>query len=105
MQNEKATCNLEGLTFEQYPIKDRTIPLKKSFRLFIIETLNQIIQGDTIAVHCRGGIGRAGLVVCCILIEHGFTYKEAISLAIKARGCPVPDTTEQLEFIKKFLQL
>lgn len=25
-------------------------------------------KGDNVLIHCRGGIGRAGMVACCVLI-------------------------------------
>nr|WP_158658148.1 dual specificity protein phosphatase family protein [Agarilytica rhodophyticola] len=100
--DEEGICKQENLLFEKYPIKDRSVPNYKSFKTFIINSLSQIVEGENIAVHCRGGIGRAGLVACCILKQSGLSDCNAISLVSNSRGCSIPDTKEQLEFIKRY---
>lgn len=99
---EKDVCKVLGVTFEQHPIKDRSTPSKAAIRDIVSATLNDILRGEHVAVHCRGGIGRAGLVCCCILIEYGATPDTAIKLVSKARRCPVPDTAEQLRLIQDY---
>ena len=54
-----------------YPIKDRSIPYNiLKFCQFIIKIANIITNlknNDKIYIHCRGGHGRAGLYVSCLL--------------------------------------
>ncbi|MEJ8827112.1 protein-tyrosine phosphatase family protein [Variovorax humicola] len=37
-----------------------------------------IAAGQRVLVHCRGGLGRAGTVAACLLVEHGVTPTQAI---------------------------
>ncbi|ORY85929.1 hypothetical protein LY90DRAFT_499044, partial [Neocallimastix californiae] len=39
-------------------------------------------EGRNILCHCRGGVGRAGLIACCYLLKCGYTkkYSEAIKI-------------------------
>lgn len=54
-----------------YPIIDRNIPKDwKTFALFILkicQILDNLNDGEKIYIHCRGGHGRSGVVVACIL--------------------------------------
>ncbi len=42
-------------------------------------------NGQNIVVHCRGGVGRTGLMAACLLIELGLTAREAIGTVRNAR--------------------
>jgi len=60
--------------------------------------------------HCRGGIGRAGLLAACVLLATGSekTSQEAILKVRKIRDKRCVESRKQEEFIKKyrdFLQL
>ncbi|WP_245286767.1 hypothetical protein [Bradyrhizobium sp. ARR65] len=35
-------------------------------------------RGDDIVVHCKGGLGRAGMIAARLLVELGMTPEEAI---------------------------
>ncbi|KAF7317967.1 TYR-PHOSPHATASE-2 domain-containing protein [Mycena kentingensis (nom. inval.)] len=37
-------------------------------------------RGRITAIHCRGGIGRTGLIVGCWLVENGFSGEEALTI-------------------------
>ena len=99
---EKDICKLHNVSFEQFPIQDRATPNKKHLKLFTDKILQELNDGEEIAVHCRAGIGRAGLVTCCTLINAGLSHSEAISIVTNARSCSIPDTTEQLQFIENY---
>jgi protein-tyrosine phosphatase len=59
-------------------------------------------QGETVAVHCRQGVGRSALLAACILAALGDRPDLAFERIAKARGCPVPDTPEQREWANRF---
>ena len=57
-------------TYIRYPIEDRKVPTNfKSFAMFIVKICSIItnLQNEKIYLHCRGGHGRSGIVVSCIL--------------------------------------
>ena len=61
---------LNNITYINYPIDDRKIPNDiKSFSIFITRLRNIInnINNEKIYIHCRGGHGRSGIVVACLL--------------------------------------
>jgi len=59
-------------------------------------------------VHCWGGIGRTGTVVCCWLVERGLTGEQAlVEIAllregIKKRQITSPEMPGQQEFVKSW---
>lgn len=64
------------------------------------------IHGN-ILVHCRGGVGRAGLVACCILINtcEFKSHKDVIEFVRKRRDKRCVESRKQEEFVKKYFEL
>ena len=52
-------------------------------------------------VHCRQGLGRSALLAACVLVVGGVDVPTAIDRLTKARGCAVPETAEQREWIER----
>ena len=71
LQGELTVCNAAGIGFKRLPIQDRGLPEILPLRDLAKQTAKEINTGRSIAVHCRAGIGRAGLLACCILQELG----------------------------------
>jgi len=59
-------------------------------------------RGESVVVHCREGVGHAGLIAVALLIEAGLGPEEAIRRVSKARGVSVPETAEQRLWIESF---
>lgn len=56
-------------------------------------------EGKGVVIHCRQGVGRSALVAACVLVICGATVDEAFYRVENARGCPVPDTPEQRDWV------
>jgi protein-tyrosine phosphatase len=92
-----------GLEFISHPIPDRTIPTDaESFHLLTARLVEAVGTGKHVGVHCRGCIGRSTVTTAAVLIELGVRPAEALALIEQARGCPVPDTVDQLNWILRF---
>jgi len=59
-------------------------------------------SGDKIGIHCRGCIGRSTLLAASVLIKLGWTAERALEEIEVARGCSVPDTEEQRDWIMHY---
>ncbi|KAF9482984.1 dual specificity protein phosphatase [Pholiota conissans] len=111
-------CALLGIDpneieYHRFAIRDRCLPESASLMYDVLDTLRDNAErGRVSAVHCRGGIGRTGMVIGCWLVESGVARDGAEALAIIAREWKSvekckryphsPETGPQFEFVAKF---
>src|SRR5437660_296392 len=89
----------QGLQYCNYSIPDRGVPASRESARNLLEKLRlELLAGKKIAVHCRGSIGRAGLVASSLLVLAGMSPSQAISEVSEARKFQSPETTEQREW-------
>jgi protein-tyrosine phosphatase len=89
-----------GLQFCNYPIPDLGVPKSLESAMEFLRTLHRdLMSGKTIAIHCRGSIGRSGLVASSILILSGIDPTQAMHQVSEARGFDAPETDEQKEWV------
>lgn len=90
-----------GLHWYHLPIKDVSIPTPEFEEVWcrVNADLHATLrQGENIVIHCRGGLGRTGLVACRLLVEQGMAPREALKLVREARPGAV-ETREQEHYI------
>jgi len=82
------------------PISDYGIPSDASaFRLAAQRTAGALRLGESVLTHCRGGIGRTGLMSQAILIELGVSADQAgRQVADAGSRC---ETAEQRAFLRE----
>jgi protein-tyrosine phosphatase len=103
LEQEKARSEAIGIEFLSFPIMDRDIPARGGdIQLFLREIDSKLSHGRSVVIHCRQGIGRAGLIASALLIERGFKPESAIQRISAARGVPIPETREQRFWIDSF---
>ena len=101
-REERETKGL-GMAFRSFPIPDRQVPDSETRLAKVLEKLDkELASGTNVALHCRQGIGRTGLVAACLLVTKGLDTKAAIKRLSAARGTSVPETTEQRRWIDHF---
>jgi len=92
-----------GMHFLSFPIQDVHVPASvHAFREFVLGLADRLRAGERIGVHCRGSIGRAPLTAACTLMHLGWKAEDALAAIETARGCVVPDTTQQLRWILNY---
>ena len=90
-----------GLNWYHLPIRDVSIPsfdFEENWVDVGANLRNRLLSGQSIVVHCRGGLGRTGLVVACLLIELGEEPDEAIQRVREVRPGAV-ETMEQERYV------
>lgn len=102
--NEEDQCSeARGIEFLSFPIEDMSVPRFREKFHRLIETLSEHVRGrKSVAAHCYMGIGRSPTIVACVLVANGFTADAALRAIAEARGEGVPDTQEQIDWIKQF---
>lgn len=99
---EGELANEAGLKFVNFPVPDRsTPPDARAFRQFAASLAAEVREGSGVVIHCRAGIGRAGLTAAAVLVELGHDPHDVFAALTKARGIDVPDTAEQADWFRK----
>jgi protein-tyrosine phosphatase len=89
-----------GLRFCNYPIPDLGVPSSRETAREFLETLHgDLLAGRKIAIHCRGSIGRSGLVASSLLVLSGIDPAEAFRQVSNVRGVSAPETAEQKDWV------
>ncbi|MFC4425606.1 cyclin-dependent kinase inhibitor 3 family protein [Deinococcus navajonensis] len=92
-----------GLTVAAHPIPDGQAPADAAgFAVYLEGLLEQLLNGQVVVVHCRGGLGRAGLTAACLLVQMGMDPAEAIDLVRRTRSPHAIETAEQEAFVHRF---
>lgn len=106
LQQEQELVEAQGMQFLTFPIPDRSIPASMwEMRQFVEQLHTLLAAGKNIGIHCRQSIGRAGLLAASLLVHAGLEVDMALTRVQAARGCAVPETTEQREWVDKFAVL
>lgn len=100
---ERALCETHGIEFLSFPIPDRGTPASMRETAVLVDGLaGHLGRGTSVAVHCRAGIGRSGLLAGCILLKLGVPPSEVFPALSAARGVPVPDTSGQMRWLELY---
>lgn len=106
LESEAEWLQVYGIEYRSYPIPDRGVPASRSdFTDFMAKLEHALESHQTVAVHCRQGIGRSGLVAAALLISAGEEPEAAWKSIEQARDRPIPDTEEQREWVNTFQRL
>ena len=74
-------CQMLGIEWFHLPVEDDQAPgeaFKAAWEQHHPRLQQLLIDGKTIAIHCKGGSGRTGLVAAQLLIESGVPFSDAI---------------------------
>ncbi|WP_020558913.1 protein-tyrosine phosphatase family protein [Thiofilum flexile] len=105
LQDEQALCTSHGIELLSYPIADRNVPESMLRTHIMISSLvDRLHKGESVAIHCRAGIGRTGLIAGCVLTQLGYKPAEALQIISTARRVQVPDTEQQKEWLSRYAQ-
>ncbi|WFD31049.1 hypothetical protein MSPP1_002079 [Malassezia sp. CBS 17886] len=100
---------LQGLDLIRLPIAEGFAPTDL-VRFDVVMTnliQNYTLRGASILVHCRGGVGRAGLVACGWILKMGLAAADS---TVRRRACLlsadlVPESTQILQTVLKLISV
>ena len=85
------------------PVPDMGFPTPRAAASACREVLTSIDKEQAVLVHCRGGLGRTGLLLACCLVARGDDPEQALSTIRTIRPRYV-QTEAQERFIGHFAQ-
>lgn len=98
-------CDNQGIKWVQLPILDDAAPNEEflsQWNAHKANILDVINNKGTIAVHCKGGTGRTGLVIGLILVAFGWSGNKVIENVQKIRPKALKNTL-QLDYFNSYL--
>jgi protein-tyrosine phosphatase len=101
--DEPRLCSSHGVEFVSFPIPDRGVPTSfGALNKLVLPLVPKVKGGQMVAVHCRAGIGRSGVVAAGILLRSGIPFAQVFPALRRARGVAVPDTDAQAEWVQAY---
>lgn len=110
---ELAARSNESAAHLRFAVRDLSVPTPAVMQS-ILDAIDHSLKADrSVYLHCFGGVGRTGTVVCCWLLRHGFaTPTTVVPLLGQLRradrhacGRRAPETSAQIEFVESWWKL
>ncbi|MEO1649382.1 MAG: dual specificity protein phosphatase family protein [Pseudomonadota bacterium] len=105
LRDEVRVVDAADIDFTHCPVTDFQTPEADAARVFVstVEKVADAMRaGHVVAVHCRAGIGRSGLLSACVLKALGADADAAIRRVTAARGHPSPENERQRAFVRAY---
>ena len=93
-----------GLNVHHFPIPDVSVPPPETaaaFGALVAGIRSELDAGKRVVVHCRGGIGRSGLVAAAVATTYGDSADAAIE-RVRAVQPKAVETSEQEAYVTAF---
>jgi len=104
LAEEAKLCATNRIVFLSFPVPDRGVPSSAiEARKFAWQIAALVKEGKGIAIHCRQGVGRSALLAVCVLVALEEHVDSAFLRIAESRGCTVPDTSEQREWVERLV--
>jgi len=96
-----------GMQWCHLPIADYSVPGKKFEEQWLTQghAVRELLrQGEDVLVHCKGGLGRAGMMAARLLVELGMEPEAAIHAVRHVRKGAI-ETPAQLALVRRTVPL
>jgi protein-tyrosine phosphatase len=101
LTHEGEAASSKGVRYLSFPIPDRDVPRSMPDTLNLVrQIVTELESGRNVAIHCRQSIGRSGLIAASVLAASGMDLESAIQAVSDARGLTIPETPEQLRWLR-----
>lgn len=99
-----AIAHRHGMEVRPFAIDDMSVPRpaeREAFHQLVADLRDALASGRNVTVHCRGGLGRSGLVAACVLIHGGESAESAIARVRRHRPGAI-QTRDQVRYVRDF---
>jgi len=103
LASESHECCRNKILYISFPIEDRCLPAQLSdFANLMDQVVEYAKESKSIVIHSRAGIGCSSLIAASVLVKMGLSPAVAFEAIELPRGCPVPDTAEQRQWVERY---
>lgn len=95
-------CARRRITYDLLPIPDQGIPSVREARALTTSIAEGLERGESIVVHCVGGLGRTGTLAACLAVREGLSADDAIAAVRAGRGPRAIESPAQVRFVHEF---
>lgn len=100
-QDFSSAVKAVGLDWYHLPVPDFGVPgadFEQAWDACRLELQQRLQSGDTLALHCKGGSGRTGMVAAKLMLAAGFDPEDAITAiqALRPRAFSYPAQREYI---------
>ena len=101
LEDEAGLVSGQSMEFVSYPVVDMGVPVCiDDFARLSLKLFRQVESGTNTLIHCRGGIGRSGLLAAAVLLHAGRTVQQAFARVSLMRNARVPETEQQGDWLQ-----
>jgi len=91
-----------GLAFWHFPVADVGVPRSLEATARLVERICGALRGgETVVIHCMGGLGRTGTIAAACLVALGVEPREAIKQVRAARPGAIENRLQE-DFVSAF---
>ena len=98
---------LDGPSHQRFAIRDQSVPASTELTKAALDAIDaHLLAGETVYVHCWGGVGRTGTAIGCWLARHNEPGQAALDRLTelwrenpKSQSRCSPETTEQAHYV------
>lgn len=95
-----STMAEDGIELLRFPIVDHGVPQDTgAFAALLGQVEERLHAGAIVVIACRGGLGRTGMTVACLLRDAGLSAEDAIALTRSSRKKTI-ETAAQEAFVR-----
>ena len=97
------TMAAESMKYFHLPIRDGDVPgpeFEQAWASAGAQLRQRLRGGEKILIHCKGGLGRTGLVAARLLVELGLDPEDAVRRVRRARPGSI-ETMAQEDYVRK----
>lgn len=99
--NLPLACLMHDVRLVMMPVIDRGVPDADASSAATLDELAKTVRnGDGVVAMCRAGLGRSVVIAGAVAQRLGIAHDDVIARLGRARGRPVPETEEQIQWLK-----
>ena len=101
LAEEGELVTAQSMKFVSFAIPDMGLPAcSEDFTRLAQLLFTEINSGTNTLIHCRGGIGRSGLLAAAVLLQCGKDVQTAFAQVSLMRDRQVPETAQQGDWLQ-----